>query len=284
MRPCRRVSQPCWPDLDVDVGVIYTHERSLMDRLVSTLPAAAEGVRMRLILVDNRSADGIEQWKDRVARTLLVHNTRRLGYAANLNRVLRASSARYVLLLNTDMYFDWRDPCVARMVGFMDRQPRCGIAGCRLYHEDGDPAYAARRFQTLPILMARRLGLAALMQPTLDHYFYRDRDPAGSWECDWLSGCFLMIRRAAFEEVGFFDEAFRKYFEDVDMCYRMARCGWQVMYHGATSCCHLEARASRRLGSRDAWEHLRSYLRWHWKWGFSYAGEHTRREPLGRAA
>ncbi len=93
-----------------------------------------------------------------------------------------------------------------------------------------------------------------------------------------------MIRRTAFEDVGFFDESFRKYFEDVDMCYRMARSGWQVMYHGATACCHLERRASRRLPSRDAWEHLRSYVRWHWKWGFSYAGDLARREPLGRAA
>jgi len=284
MRPCRPVVQLPSRGLDVDVGVIYTHERELMDRLLSTLAAAAEGVRMRLILVDNRSADGVEPWKDRIAQTLAVENRRRLGYAANLNRILRASSARYVLLLNTDMYFDPRDPCVQRMVRFMDRQPGCGIAGCRLYHEDGAPAYAARRFQTLPILLARRLGLGRLMHPTLDWYLYRDRDPSGSWQCEWLSGCFLLIRRAAFEDVGFFDEGFRKYFEDVDMCYRMARSGWQVTYHGATSCCHLERRASKRLRSRDAWEHLRSYLRWHWKWGFSYAGDLARPEPLGRAA
>jgi len=268
----------------VDVGVIYTYERRLMDRLLSTLAAAGNGVRMRLILVDNRSADGVEPWKDRIAQTLVVENRRRLGYAANLNRILRASSARYVLLLNTDMYFDRQDPCVERMVRFMDRQPSCGIAGCRLYHEDGGPAYAARRFQTLPILLARRLGLGGLMHPTLDSYLYRDRDPLESWQCEWLSGCFLMIRREAFEDVGFFDEGFRKYFEDVDMCYRMARSGWRVMYHGATACCHLECRASKRLVSRDAWEHLRSYFRWHWKWGFSYAGDLPRPGPLRRAA
>ena len=71
--------------------------------------------------------------------------------------------------------------------------------------------------------------------------------PEETWECDWLSGCFLMVRREAIEEVGRFDEGYRKYFEDVDICLRMARAGWQVMYHGATSCYHLESRSSKRL-------------------------------------
>jgi hypothetical protein len=47
----------------------------------------------------------------------------------------------------------------------------------------------------------------------------------------------------------------------------MARAGWQVMYHGATSCYHLEQRASKRLFSPDAWMHLRAYFCWLRKWG-----------------
>ena len=62
-----------------------------------------------------------------------------------------------------------------------------------------------------------------------------------------------MVRREAIEAVGHFDEGYGKYFEDVDLCLRMARAGWQVMYHGATSCYHLESRASRNPFSADAW-------------------------------
>ena len=67
-----------------------------------------------------------------------------------------------------------------------------------------------------------------------------------------------MVRRQAFQQVGLFDESFGKYFEDVDICLRMARAGWRVMYHGGTSCYHIEQRASRRLLSRDAWRHARA--------------------------
>lgn len=254
---------------DVDVGVIYTYEDDFLPRLLSTLRGSGDKLKMRLILVDNDSRHGVGPWMKYFPNTTVLRNPKRLGYCANLNRILGASSARYTLLLNTDMYFDPAEQCIAKMVGFMESRPGCGIAGCRLHHEDGEHAPSARRFQTFATLMARRFGLGKLMQRTLDQYFYRERAVHDSWECDWLSGCFMMIRREAFQYVGFFDTGFVKYFEDVDVCLRMARAGWQVMYHGATYCYHAEQRSSKNLFSADARRHLRSYLRWLAKWGFS---------------
>ena len=228
---------------DVDIGITYTHERQWMPRLLSTLASSCRGVHARLILVDNHSA-GIEPWLEYFPDTVVLRNARRMGYAANMNRILEASTGRHVLLLNTDMFFDPAQECVARMVRFMDGQAECGIAGCRVYHADGQYAYPARRFQTVKVALARRLGLGPLMPKTLDDYLYRDRDCGETWPCQWLSGCFLMVHREAFEEVGYFDECFVKYFEDVDMCLRMARSGWQVMHYGG----------DRVLSSRRPWQ------------------------------
>lgn len=256
-------------NLDLDVGVIYTHEKELIGPLLSTMKVSGPGIRFRLVLVDNDSADGVDLWRDIVPETHVVRNNERYPYSVNLNRILAASTARYCLLLNTDMFFDPRQQCLSRMVAFMDAHPDCGVSGCRLYHGDGSDALPARRFQTLATILARRGGLGWLMQRTVQRHFYGEFNPADSFECDWLSGCFLMVRRAAFEDVGLFDESYGKYFEDVDMCLRMARAGWQVMYHGGTSCYHLEQRGSRRLLSIDAWRHLRAYCYWLSKWGRS---------------
>jgi hypothetical protein len=171
--------------------------------------------------------------------------------------------------MNTDMYFDPPEQCLARMVKFMDRQADCGVSGCRLYHADGAFAYPARRFQSLPSILARRLGLGRLLRKTIDRHLYREHAIDDAWECDWLSGCFLMVRREAINDIGFFDQGFVKYFEDVDLCLRMARAGWRVMYNGGAYGYHLERRGSKRLFSADACRHLKSYLRWLWKWGFS---------------
>ncbi len=258
---------PVLPPRDLDIGVIYTGERDLMLPLLSTMRASADGLRYRLLLVDNATSDGVEPWRRFIPETSVLRNERRLAYAANMNRIAAAATSRYVLLMNTDMFFDPRQNCLSRMVAFMDANPGCGVAGCRILHADGRDARAARRFQTFAVLLARRFGLGRWMQRTLDRYFYLDHAPGESFDCQWLSGCFLMLRKQAAEEVGPFDETFGKYFEDVDICLRMARAGWRVMYHGATSAYHIEQRASRRLISIDAWRHARSYLHWLRKWG-----------------
>lgn len=268
----------------VDIGVIYTYERDLMPRLLSSLGESANGLRKRLILVDNASEDGVEPWAGYFPETKVLRNSERLSYATNLNRILQVSPAPYILLLNTDMFFDPHEQCISKMVRFMESQPDCGIAGCRLYHEDGEHAPSARRFQTVPMILARRFGLGRWMRGTLENYFYQEHDIKDTWECDWLSGCFMMIRRDAFEEVGSFDVRFVKYFEDVDMCLRMGRAGWRVMYHGATHCYHLERRASKHLFSADARKHARSYLRWLMKWGFAPDVGLPEREQRRRAA
>jgi GT2 family glycosyltransferase len=253
---------------DLDVGVIYTGERDLMSPLLATMKASTGNLRYRLLLVDNASDDGVEPWRKTIPDTAVLDNDRRLSYAANMNRIVAASSARYVLVMNTDMFFDPRQNCLSRMVSFMDAHPDCGISGCRILHADGHDARAARRFQTFSVLLARRFGLGRWMERTLDRYFYRDHAPGESFDCQWLSGCFLMLRKQAIEEVGPFDEWFGKYFEDVDICLRMARAGWRVMHHGATSAYHIEQRASRRALSIDGLRHFRAYLHWLRKWGY----------------
>jgi len=251
---------------DVDMGVIYSGEDELIGDLLPALERSGDDLRKRLILIDNATASGVSRWESVFRETTVLRNQRSLGYAANLNRVLEAASARYVLLLNTDMQFEPAEQCVMKMVQFMDERPDCGISICRVYHADGSFAYPARRYQTLATLAARRLPLGGLLSKSLDRYLYRDRDVNSVFDCDWVSGCFMMLRRAAAADVGRFDVGFYKYFEDVDMCRRLHLAGWRVMYNGGTQCVHLEQRASKRAISRDGWLHLRAYVRWLLKW------------------
>jgi hypothetical protein len=257
------------PEFDLDVGVIYTYERQLMTPLVSSLAQSGEGVRQRLIVVDNSGGEGVEPWLGHFRHNEVIRNTERRSYAANLNAILAASTARYTLLLNTDMFFEPKEQCLAKMVAFMDAHPQCGVSGCRIYHPDGNYGYPARRFFTVPSIAARRLGLGRLFAGSLSDYLYQDRSPHDVFTCDWLSGCLMLVRRGAIEQIGGLDFKFRKYFEDVDLCARMAQAGWQVMFNGQTFAYHYEQRASRRIFSREAWVHLKSYFRWIRKWGIA---------------
>jgi hypothetical protein len=254
---------------DLDIGVIYTHERAMIARLLPTLRDSAGGYSTRLLLVDNATDEDVHGIASVFPESSVIRNETRLAYGANLNVILKASDAPFVLLMNTDMYFDPAEQCLGKMLDFMHANPDCGVAGCQLRHADGTQAYSARRFQRLSTILARRCGLGRWMRGTLDDYFYRHQDMSAAWPCDWLSGCFLLVRRETFDEVGFFDTRFEKYFEDVDFCRRVTQAGWRVMYNGSTYCYHLEQRASKRIFSADARQHARSYLRWLLKWGFA---------------
>ena len=254
---------------DVDIGVIYTHEDHLMDPLLNSLRDSGDQLDMRLILIDNASQRGADRWQSVFSNTLVVRNQNRLGYAANLNRILQNSDAPYILLLNTDMYFNPDMQCITRMVRFMDAHWDCGIAGCGLYHPDEAFAYPARRFQSLKTIAARRLGLSGFWPEELNDYLYRHESPKSIFECEWLSGCFLMVRRLAFEDIGYLDDQFGKYFEDVDFCLRAAMHGWKIMFNGETYAYHLEQRSSHRVFSVDAVRHIRAYARWLRKWGLN---------------
>jgi N-acetylglucosaminyl-diphospho-decaprenol L-rhamnosyltransferase len=259
----RRAAGPC---ADLDVGLIYTRERAYLDTLVPQLSSSADGRSLRLLLIDNASADGVTPWRNVFDRCLVVRNRQRLGYAANLNLILSASTAPYVLLLNSDMEFDPAEQCLAKMLQFMEQHPRCGLSTCAVYHRNGAYAYPARRWQTPRVVLTRRCGFARHFSYVEDAYLYRERSPLETFPCDWVSGCFMLVRQTAIAEIGPFDTRFGKYFEDVDMCRRMHRAGWEVMHHGATRCVHFEQRASRRLLSRDAARHALAYAKWLWKW------------------
>ncbi|MFZ5829044.1 MAG: glycosyltransferase family 2 protein, partial [Planctomycetota bacterium] len=72
--------------MDLDIGVIYTHERDLILRLLPSLRASAPGYCTRLILVDNASRDGVGRWLPLYPECRVLTNTTRHSYAENLNR------------------------------------------------------------------------------------------------------------------------------------------------------------------------------------------------------
>lgn len=251
---------------DLDVGLIYTYEDAWMMPIVRSLASSGPGLRMRLLLVDNASQSGVESWMHEFSESIAIRNERRLGYAANLNRILERSTARYALLLNTDMFFDPQEACLTKMVRFMDANPSCGLSTCRLYRYDDSYAFGPRRYPSIRGAIGRRFESLGLFRSHVDDSQYRDRDPFDSFACDWFTGCLFMARKAAVERVGLLDERFKKYYEDVDWCCRFNDAGYDVVHYGGTYCFHAEQRASKRIFSVDGRRHLVSFAKWLWKW------------------
>jgi GT2 family glycosyltransferase len=173
---------------------------------------------------------------------------RNAGYAAAVNTAVATCAGRDVLLLNPDVGLSDPEP-VRRLGGLLDAHPEVGVAGPRLVDESGRTQPSARRFQSLAALAGTLPRLGRLGPLRRAHARYEGPSHADrATVVDWVIGAAMLIRRAAFEDVGGWDEDYFLYIEDTDFCRRCRRAGWEVAYVPEVSLHHRYPRASSRPG------------------------------------
>ena len=140
--------------------------------------------------------------------------------------------------------------------------PQAGVLAPRLVYADGQLQLSVRRFPTLRAILLRAVRLDGLFPAAPRRYLMQDWDHGQGRVVDWVMGACLLLRRAALEEVGLLDEGFFMYYEDMDLCQRMWRQGWQVWYEPSIAVRHEHQRNSASLvPNRLTWVHLRSLVR-----------------------
>jgi GT2 family glycosyltransferase len=188
-----------------------------------------------------------------------IHNERPLGYAANLNRGIAATTAELVIAANPDATAE--PGAVAALRTFVEARPRCGVAGPRLVYPDGRWQPSRRRFPTVTGTIVRRTPLR-LVVPQRRHFHLDEAPPTEPVPADWMLGGFLLLRRSMLEELGGFDEGYRLYGEDIDLQYRAMRAGWERWYVPEAVVRHEhKAETDKRWLTRRTWWHLRGVLR-----------------------
>jgi GT2 family glycosyltransferase len=192
----------------------------------------------------------------------VVHNARPLSLAANVNIGTAATLGRWVLNVNPDAVPD--PGAVAALVGAAEERPRCGIAGPAMTWPDGTWQPSRRRFPTVGGTLVRRTPLRRALRPDRrqrEHYLLDER-PTEPVQADWMLGAFLLMRREMLEELGGWDEGYRHYVEDIDLCYRAMKAGWERWYVPQAVVRHAYAAViDRRFLTRHTLWHARGMAR-----------------------
>jgi N-acetylglucosaminyl-diphospho-decaprenol L-rhamnosyltransferase len=200
----------------------------------------------------------------------VLETDRPRGFAANANAGIAATRAPFVLLANPDTVP--APHAVALLAGFAASRPRCGVAGPQLRYPDGSWQPSRRRFPTVSGTVVRRTPLRRLAKPQerqRSHYMLDER-PSEPVEADWMLGAFLLLRRTMLDELGGFDEGFRLYGEDIDLCYRAAKAGWERWYVPQAIVTHrYPAVIDRRFLTRRTL--------WHWRGIARFVRKHPER-------
>jgi len=236
------------PDPVISIIIVSYNVRDLLENCLHSLDSALEGIPAEVFVVDNNSDDGtVDMVRQRFPSVLLIANDDNLGFARANNLALARAQGKYLLLLNPDTLV--QEDTIATMLRFFRENEDVGMAGCKIIRPDGTFELACRRSFPSPWVSFTKLtGLSTLFPKS--HVFarynltYLNEDE--TYEVDAISGSFMMLRRAVYDDIGGLDESYFMYGEDLDWCYRTQQSGWKLYYVHSTKIVHYGGESTKR--------------------------------------
>ncbi|WP_434056211.1 MAG: glycosyltransferase family 2 protein [Roseibium sp.] len=207
---------------EVSVIVISYNTREMTLECLQTICDQTKTAH-EVILLDNASKDGsVEAVAEAFPDTILMAEADNHGFAQGNNIAIRAKArGRYVLLLNPDTLV--LDGAIDRLMAFAKANPDAKIWGGRTLYGDRslNPTNCWRKM-SLWGLISQLTGLSSLFRNS----GLFNPEGYGGWsrdserEVDIVTGCFLLIERAFWDELGGFDATYVMYGEEADLCLR----------------------------------------------------------------
>jgi N-acetylglucosaminyl-diphospho-decaprenol L-rhamnosyltransferase len=251
--------------MDGITAVVVDHHAgdALEECLRSLLADGAHDV----VVVDNAASVGATRTVDAGGTSVRVVATgANLGYGSGVNRGVAATAAELIVVSNPDVTV--HPGALAVLAGVLTADPTVAVAGPRIVEPGGRRYASARRFPCWTDALGHALlGVVSPRNRFSRRYRMEDLpEVAASGDAavvrvDWVSGACFMVRRSAFEELGGFDEAYFMYAEDMDLCWRARRAGWEVVYAPSAVVTHVQALSTGRRPYRMLLAHHRSALR-----------------------
>jgi N-acetylglucosaminyl-diphospho-decaprenol L-rhamnosyltransferase len=232
--------------MDISVVLISYNTAELLSECLKRIEESTAGLRREIIVVDNASRDrSVELVKARHPQCRLIANAANLGFARAVNQALQYATGRYLLLVNPDALVG--PDTIAKTVAYMDAHDNCGVLGVKNVSPSGQLHPSARYFPTPWNTFVQRAGLERFFSRlgTVDDMGW---DHASVRHCDWVPGCYFLVRRAVIDEVGLFDPRYFLYYEEVDHCLAAKKAGWDIVFYPDAQVIHIGGQSAKSEG------------------------------------
>lgn len=204
-----------------------------------------------VIVTDNRSPDGslkvLQEYKKhtKIKSFHPVDNGGNLGFAAGNNKGLPYATGRYILFLNPDSLV--YPKTLTYLIDFMDKHPDAGAVSCKLLNKDGEMDFNSHRgFPTPWNSFSYFSGLQRAFPKSKLFAGYTQgwKDMNTTHQVDAIEGAFMMVRREVGDLIGWFDEDYFFYGEDLQFCFDIKKLGYTIYYVGEVKSMHIGGASS----------------------------------------
>lgn len=239
--------------MTVSVIIVSWNTKELLkDCLASLLKELnALGQTSEVFVIDNNSSDGSGVMvKDNFPAVKLIQNLDNKGFGRGCNQGIQSSTGEYMFLLNPDTIV--LPGSIQTLLEFASIHPRAGIVAPQLLNTDGSIQRSCREFPSIAGMFYELSGLSRMFpeEPRFRKYKMLDFDHNRLMQVDQPEGAALLIPRKALNEVGHFDEKFFMLFEEVDLCFRIKKAGWEIWFNPESKITHHYGQSIKKVKAK----------------------------------
>lgn len=236
---------------------------------------------VQVTVADNsENCDGIqEDLAEKFPQVVYADSGGNVGFGKGNVVGFKTAEARYYFALNRDTIIPEGKRTIARLIEFMDANPKIGCIGPKLLNTDGSLQYSCYRFDLKSILIKplKQINFDkkyAWVKKHADRLLMKDFSHQETRPVDWVLGAAMVVRKEVVDEIGWFDDRYFMYLEDADWCKRMWEANIPVYYVHDIVITHRHERGSAHVPgivkalfkNKLARIHLNSWIKFLWKW------------------
>ena len=217
--------------VDLSIIVVAFSVKELIDECFTAVRNSTDNLTKEIIYVDNGSTDSsVTMVKEKFPEIIVIESPTNLNFTRANNLAYPLVTGKYVLLLNADAFIN--KDSLQKSYDLMEQNSDWGVLGVRLSGRDGKLQPSARYFITPWRSFLLKMGWVNNNISWLNVPDDMQQDHNRIIECDWVPGCYLLTRKKIIDEMGFFlRHDFFMYFDDIDICYRVKKRGWKIIYY-----------------------------------------------------
>lgn len=218
----------------VSIIILSYNTASLISQCLSSVFTHVTDMPFEVIVVDNHSHDqSVHVIKTKFPKVRVIESEKNLGFAKGVNLGASHAKGDFLLFLNSDTTFS--DNALEKLLTFVSTRKNVAVVGGKLENTDGSTSSSYNDFYTLSKIVT--------------FLFFKDRERRifhKPKRVDWVSGGFMLIKKDLFEEINGFDDHYFMYIEDMDLCFRLSKLGYEVFYLPEAVVSHVGQGSSNR--------------------------------------
>lgn len=244
--------------MKLSIIILTWNSKDMVNKCLDSIYDTIDFEDFEIIVIDNGSKDGTQKvLKVDYPEIKIIQNEKNRGVGPARNQGLEKAQGEYFLILDIDTVVIKN--VISTLIDFMDTHTDVGLCGPKLLYQNGELQYSCRKFPTVITKFLRRIPLG-ISRKLLEDEEYHNWDHNSIKEVDHVIGACSLIRKKAFEEIGYFDERIFYGPEDADYCLRLWKSGWKVIYNPKAVVKHYEQRITKDFFNVITLKHIEGLI------------------------